>query len=217
MPLKQLWLQKKYFLIPVIICLIVGIIFWSFFSKEVIHLTQNDWYSPFFDDFFRYGTYLGDGLAYVPVALILMFVRWRYLAGIIINALLVLLLVSFAKQVVFEGYPRPIKFFEEVGKELRLVEGVPAHSKNSFPSGHTTTAFAIFGFLAFIIRRHWLQFLCFIGAFIAGYSRIYLSQHFLEDVMAGAALGTGIAIASFYLMQRLNNSWADKSLYTKIN
>ena len=87
---------------------------------------------------------------------------------------------------------------------MRLVEDVEVHHYNSFPSGHTLAAFACYGFFALIVRMPLFKFVFFLIAFLVGYSRIYLSQHFLQDVIAGAALGTLVASLGYYLMEWLN-------------
>jgi len=46
-------------------------------------------------------------------------------------------------------------------------------------------------------------------AILAGYSRIYLAQHFLEDIMAGALIGTIFGLVSYHLIwQYINRNTA---------
>jgi len=206
--------QNLFFLIPVLIFIITGIVFLVLFPKDFIHITQNGWYSPSMDGFFKYFTYLGDGLAFLVVGIALMFVKWRYVMGFMIVALLTLLSTGFLKNVVYKGTPRPSKYFENT-YDLRVVEGVELHQLNSFPSGHTTSAFACWGFVAFLVRRRELKFLMFLVAATVGYSRIYLSQHFLEDVIAGAFLGTLIALVSYSIAHRFKKEWNDRRLVLK--
>lgn len=67
----------------------------------------------------------------------------------------------------------------------------------SFPSGHATTALAMFGLLAYFLYRHYdksrYQKLCLwmavILSLLVGFSRIYLGVHYLSDVLAGFLLG----------------------------
>ncbi|HEX2925409.1 MAG TPA: phosphatase PAP2 family protein [Ruminiclostridium sp.] len=56
----------------------------------------------------------------------------------------------------------------------------------SFPSGHTTAAFAIATTLA--LNLHILAFICFPLAFIVAISRLYLGVHYPSDVLAGIAV-----------------------------
>jgi len=66
----------------------------------------------------------------------------------------------------------------------------------SFPSGHTSAAFATATVLARELNvahpssRWWVNPLLFGGATFVGYSRVYQRQHWPSDVIAGAALGT---------------------------
>jgi membrane-associated phospholipid phosphatase len=63
----------------------------------------------------------------------------------------------------------------------------------SFPSGHTTTAFAMAGFIVLTFSSLPLRILVLLLAVIAGVSRISVGAHWPEDVLAGAALGLLIA------------------------
>jgi membrane-associated phospholipid phosphatase len=44
------------------------------------------------------------------------------------------------------------------------------------------------------------------------FSRVYLSQHFLVDVLAGSLLGTLSALFFYWYFQRLKPQWLDCSL-----
>lgn len=63
----------------------------------------------------------------------------------------------------------------------------------SFPSGHTTTAFAMAGFIMLTFSSLSLRLSVMILAVLAGMSRISVGAHWPEDVLAGAALGLLIA------------------------
>ena len=203
MPLAQFFKKNSAFFIPVIIALITGILFLLVYPKGTIHLVMNSWYHPGLDPFFKYVTWLGDGLAYAFFIPLMAIIRWRLFLGLLFTGIITLLLTGFLKQVVFDDAPRPASYFENKA-QLRFVEGVEVHKQHSFPSGHTTAAFACYGFFALIVRRQLLKFSFFLLAFAVGYSRIYLSQHFLADVVAGAFIGALIACSGYYLMEWLN-------------
>jgi len=58
-----------------------------------------------------------------------------------------------------------------------------------FPSGHTSSAIAVWGGLAVIFRKRTLAWLApFMVALIA-FTRLYLGVHFLADIIGGAVLG----------------------------
>jgi membrane-associated phospholipid phosphatase len=76
------------------------------------------------------------------------------------------------------------------GDNLGAYHFKPFSGSDSFPSGHTTEAFA----LATVIAEHyhsiWVDLGCYGIASAVGYARLDLNYHWASDVLAGAALGT---------------------------
>lgn len=78
----------------------------------------------------------------------------------------------------------------------------------SFPSGHTTTAFAVSSVLFFSKNRLWIPAL--ILSVLIGFSRLYLYVHYPTDVLAGVLLGImigwiGCIFTRFILKKTLKN------------
>ena len=69
----------------------------------------------------------------------------------------------------------------------------------SFPSGHTITAFAVSISLSLFFPSLAIG-LIFCALSVAA-SRIMLGMHFLSDVVAGAAIGTGLAYGSVWIVR----------------
>lgn len=88
---------------------------------------------------------------------------------------------------------RPGKLLEGLDYH-NFVEGVTLHTLNSFPSGHTTSAFALAAVLGFAAKNKNYSILYLLIAAMVGYSRIYLGQHFMVDLLAGSVVGMLSAI-----------------------
>jgi undecaprenyl-diphosphatase len=91
------------------------------------------------------------------------------------------------------GRPRPC----EAWSDLPCLLAPP--DRFSFPSGHTMTAFAVFGVYSEMIPGSGIFFLP--AAVLIGLSRVFLGLHYPTDVAVGALLGAGIgnAVASLTL------------------
>lgn len=80
--------------------------------------------------------------------------------------------------------------------DFDLLRGITHDDYQSFPSGHTTAAFAAAAALTTEISRHhpeakwWVGTIMFGGATLMGVSRLYHNEHWASDVAAGAAVGS---------------------------
>jgi len=189
------------------------------FSKEDLFLELNSLNTPKGDMAFPYITYLGEG--YFSVFLVLFFLFYRYRLALI-SALSFILtggIVQLLKHLVFSDVFRPIKHFEGLA-EIHTVAGVNMHSFFSFPSGHTAGAFSLFFMISLVLPAKYnaLGIILFLIAMLTGYSRIYLGQHFPEDVYAGSIIGVGLTWIVYWLVNRsklMNKNWAEKSLLSR--
>ncbi|WP_299681962.1 phosphatase PAP2 family protein [uncultured Tenacibaculum sp.] len=167
------------------------------YNKADLHLKLNKYHSSFFDVFFKYSTFLGDGVMFAVLAFIFLFVKRKMTLVFVVGGLFTLVITHFFKKIIFKGVPRPAEF---LGLEnLHLINGVKMAFWNSFPSGHTMTAFTIFAILCLYFRKCVSQYVWILLAIIAGISRVYLSQHFLMDIFVGSILGIVIGFVSMSL------------------
>ena len=95
---------------------------------------------------------------------------------------------------------------------LNTVDGVGLYQTLSFPSGHTTTAFAFLLLVGLISRSRLTVFLCMVLACGVALSRVYLSQHFLADVLGGSMIGVLSALFFYWYFQTLKPKWLDHSI-----
>lgn len=182
-----------------LLLIIIGLVLLITKEKLHFHLLINSYHNSFFDVFFKYATYLGDGIMFPIVIAFLLLFKKKYATAFIISGILTLIISYVLKNWVFIDCARPYEIF---GDKLHVIEGVKMRRWHSFPSGHTTAAFSLFMLAVFYVKKRIGQMTFFTIAIIAGLSRIYLSQHFLQDVIGGAILGTGIALISYQLAVR---------------
>ncbi len=160
-----------------------------FVEKGEVVLFVNGAHNSIFDWLIKCLTHLGDGLIFLPLFLLAVISKrkkftYRVVLVFLVHALIVVLL----KQFLFSDIGRPKSFFDDLNM-LHFVEGVKVHSKRSFPSGHTASAFAAAVLLSFMYRKSWVLVATLIAASVVGMSRMYLLQHFYVDVVLGAVIG----------------------------
>ena len=151
---------------------------------------------------FKFITQLGEEIPYLLLALIsLLYISPRKSFSLAVTGLLTTIL-SFGLKNYF-AHPRPYLYYkdQQLLDFFFLPENIDLHSGlTSFPSGHTMSAFALYGIISFLfLSKNKLASFALFVAIAVGFSRIYLFQHFLKDVFFGAILGVLIAIlVSFF-------------------
>jgi membrane-associated phospholipid phosphatase len=90
----------------------------------------------------------------------------------------------------------------------------PLTSSDSFPSGHTTQAFAMAAALSMDSSRPWVGWCAYSAAGLVGLSRLATRDHHASDVVAGALVGTvmGRTVAGFNRGLRARSGRAQFSL-----
>ncbi len=202
--LQNIRKQSAFFFLYLVFLFVLGAFLYIYEQKEG-HILINKQWSPLQDLIFPYITLIGDGVSAVVVVIALAFYNLRYASMALITFVSTALLTQFLKLVIFTESKRPIivlwqYFHYDDTSHMALAENLMKKG-NSFPSGHTTSAFTIFCFLALLSSKKWIGALLFFLAAIAGASRVYLSQHFVEDVFLGALIGTFGALILYTVMQ----------------
>lgn len=187
-----LFRKNTYFFLALVIWILVGGIMQSIFTPEELFIGINRMHNPVMDVLMTGITYLGDGITFALVLACMLVTRKfkPFLIGLT-SVLLVTLVVQTVKHMA--DAPRPMLYFQGAAF-VHTVKWVSVHYHNSWPSGHSACAFALFSYLS-LIDNNKKRGLLLIGlALIAAYSRIYLAQHFFADIYIGSIIG---AVASF--------------------
>lgn len=199
-----------------------------YIPKGDLHLLLCDRHTPARDIFYRYYTQVAEWFPYVVCVALLLFSRIG--DGVMATSALILsaLTTQLFKHLI--NAPRPLTWFEANLPEVQLplVDGVRMNYWLSFPSGHTTSFFALAFVVCILLTRSHrnpmyprtisaaVQLLLFIAATIGGYSRIYLSQHFTADVFAGMVVGIGITILCYAVFYRFEDKkWYNYRIFAK--
>ena len=90
------------------------------------------------------------------------------------------------------------------------IEKVTAAPGYSFPSGHTSTAFATATSLSMEYPKWYIIAPSFAWASAVGYSRMHLGVHYPSDVAVGAIIGSGSAYLSYKANKWINKKRANK-------
>lgn len=190
--LKKIIYKNSLFLLLFFIGVVISSCLLFTSSDKQVFFTVNELHTPFMDKLMTvlsaYGR--GDTIAIIFILLLAfpLFRNKEYFSTTLTYGILVPGIIHFSKE--YFSKARPIGQFG-----LENVHTVPWLENlyfNSFPSGHTMGAFGFFLVLNYFIpqKKWYISVFFFLLAAGCGYSRIYLGQHFLSDVIAGSIAGT---------------------------
>lgn len=211
MKLSEILKGNRAYLLPYLTVFLVCVALLFAYDRATLHMAVNRLNTPFWDQCFKLITQLGSGVIIIPICLLTLCKSYRSFftcAGAAIGASLI---TQVGKRLIWTDSPRPSVFFRDLAYELHVVDGVHLHTTHSFPSGHSTGAFAIFTALALISKNPCLKIFWLVLALLGGFSRIYLSQHFLIDVTVGSFIGVLGAVLVWWWMSQYTQPWLDRS------
>lgn len=162
------------------------------FGIQLIQSLQN--LSPALDGVMGLISFIGTIQFYM---LLIPLIYWLVDASLGIRVLLVLVstdLVSASlKQLLHE--PRPYW----VGDVKPLAE----ETSYGVPSSHSSDSLAVWGYLAYRIKKGWLWVLSTVIILLIGLSRMYLGVHFPQDVLVGWLVGLVVLVLFVWLEARV--------------
>ncbi len=198
--IKDILYRVRFFFIPYLILLSLCLIVKLLYSRADIYFTINSFHNTFTDTIAPYITDIGEGLTIVILSIVIALFNYRkafILAG---SYAITAILAQIIKHII--NAPRPKLYFASELKRMYFVKGVEIYSYNSFPSGHTVTAFSAAVALTYLAKNKSWGVLYLLIAILVGYSRMYLSEHFFEDVIGGSALGVIVTVFWIYFLER---------------
>lgn len=154
--------------------------------------------NPVLTSVLSFYTHLGDkGLLFIALALLLLVFRQSrkggaaaltgMLLGLLVTNVTIKPLVARARPwVVMEGFTAL----------------VAEHDPNSFPSGHSCSAFAFAAAVCMTLPWRWARVTALIAAAVMALSRLYVGVHFPSDVLVGTLIGTLCGLAGAWLVNQ---------------
>ena len=162
----------------------------------------------FFTPFFEGVSFLGKaGICLILFSWVLIFIKktrrfgTAMFLGLAIGAILTNLFLKG-----FIARPRPYADQSSIFYQFWLLVGQNVESDKSFPSGHTTAAFACMT-PAFILGNRHVKFWSLLFAVLMGIARIYLCVHFPSDVLGGMIVGIIAGCLAVMLADFLPRKW----------
>jgi membrane-associated phospholipid phosphatase len=192
MQIKFVINQIRQFLIPYLVVFLLCLLIKLFFTRATIFFTVNSYHWALTDRIAPFLTDLGEGYTTVIIAATWALFNYRK-AFLLATSWGVTSLFAQILKPIFHA-PRPGLYFHDQLSRIHFVPGVAILSLNSFPSGHTVTAFSTAVVFTYLSKNKSPCPLFLLLAMLIGFSRMYLSEHFFEDVMAGSVLGVFITV-----------------------
>lgn len=197
--------QQPLFFYGYLLVFIAGSFFLLINGKAGSFFLLNGYHCHWLDIFFTGYTYAGDGIVAMLLAAICYFLlKKRKMAVILLLAYAITGIIAQLIKPLLHS-PRPAAFFYPQRLPF-FIDDIILSGSNSFPSGHTVTAFAMVTVLAVYSTNKRQQILLLLAAILVGFSRIYLSQHFLADVLAGSVIGVLGALLCVYFCRNINEN-----------
>ena len=198
--IKDVLYKIRWFFIPYLVVLTACLLIKLNYSREEIYFAVNSHNFAFGDLIAPYLTDLGNFWSVVVISVVLSLFNYsRAFLMLLINTITAL----FAQVVkhIFDA-PRPTLYFQSQLSRIHLVKGVDMLKLHSFPSGHTVSAFTTALLITYWCRNKTWGLPLLLIAMMVGYSRMYLSEHFFEDVTAGSTIGV---VTTIFLITWLAN------------
>ena len=206
--------QNSFFYISSLLLIVACSLFLSIYTKAEGFMIMNSFHTSILTIFFQKFTFCGDGIfTLILFIIILPFKKHRQLAILLLISFLISGIFSqIIKQIITSA--RPVEYFQSHHYSYYLdTFSNSGIGFSSFPSGHTASAFAMVTVISNYFRKKYICALSLLFAMTVGYSRIYLANHFLIDVLGGAVIGIVSATLTLFWFHKIYKD-SKKSLLT---
>jgi len=165
------------------------------YEKGTFLIIVNQMRHQYLDIFFSYLSYMGNEYFFIAVILIFYFYKKHLIKVFVFSYGIAYPIVWSLKQIT--NTERPYQYFGE-NTIIKYVDGIALMSTPSMPSLHATIAFIIFTVLSLHFNNKYLSAFFILIASLFAFSRFYLLQHFLEDIIVGSMIGVAVPIFVYY-------------------
>lgn len=190
---KDVLYRIRFLFIPYILVLCACLIIKLLYTRHDIYFAVNSFHTDFLDSVAPYVTYIGDGITVIIISAVLLLISTYRAAFLLITSYALTAITAQILKYSFD-MPRPRAYFANELDKIHFVKGLYILTVHSFPSGHTVTAFSAGVVITYLAKNKTWGLLLFLVALMVGYSRMYLSQHFFEDVTVGSVVGVLVTV-----------------------
>ncbi|MHB8231387.1 MAG: phosphatase PAP2 family protein [bacterium] len=169
-------------------------------------LINNNLHFSLLNDNMRAVTYLGNGWVVYWLVLVYVYIYNRLKFKESFFLLFLTQIVPGIFDIIIKrgvNRPRPVVALHDLIKAGSVHINLLGRrlTEDSFPSGHTVTAFSLCVALSYMFPKH--KKLFYILAFIVAFSRVYDGEHYPLDVIAGGILGYTFAKITLTIYKKI--------------
>lgn len=185
----------------------IGFSVYSIFLFLILVSSQSDVFLEFLNNnrnsylntFFILSTKIAEEEGILIVLTVLLLFKYSAFVLSVLSISLSTIVANIIKTLT--DWPRPLEVYDKISDfSINFVPGVEVHRFMSFPSGHTTAAFAMMFFMLFISKNIYHRLGILLLSISVAISRVYLFQHFTRDVLVGSIIGLLIALSISFVL-----------------